>query len=148
MDIMTWNEVIMYIINTVFKLIIMVLIPYGVNLLRVKLQNDMQIKYLNKAEQFVKDAVSQVQQTYVENMKAEDLFDKAAQKEAFDMVKANVMSMMNERMMDIVVEAVGDFDEWIRNKIEAQVFAIKQNSPILLGGIEEFDPGKDEADAE
>ena len=39
---MTWNEVIMYIINTVFKLIIMVLIPYGVNLIRTKLKSDMQ----------------------------------------------------------------------------------------------------------
>lgn len=132
---MTWNEVIMYIINTVFKLIIMVLIPYGVNLIRTKLKSDMQNKYLDRAEQLIKDAVNQVQQTYVENMKAEDLFDKSAQIEAFDKVKANVLSMMNEEMMNVVVEAVGDFDEWIRNKIEAQVFTNKQNETVIANEL-------------
>lgn len=132
---MTWNEVIMYIINTVFKLIIMVLIPYGVNLIRTKLKSDMQNKYLDRAEQLIKDAVNQVQQTYVENMKAEDLFDKSAQIEAFDKVKANVLSMMNEEMINIVVEAVGDFDEWIRNKIEAQVFTNKQNEIVIANEL-------------
>ena len=132
---MTWNEVIMYIIETMLKLIVVVIIPYLFNQIRIKLQNDTQIKYLGMFEQLVKDAVSQVQQTYVENMKAEDLFDEKAQIEAFDMVKNTVLNMMNDRMMKIVMEAVGDFDEYLRNKIEAQVFAIKQNSPIMLGEV-------------
>lgn len=132
---MTWNEVIMYIIETVLKLLVLVIIPYLFNQVRIKLQNDTQIKYLGMFEQLVKDAVSQVQQTYVENMKAEDLFDEKAQIEAFDMVKSTVLNMMNDRMMKIVMEAVGDFDEYLRNKIEAQVFAIKQNSPIMLGEV-------------
>ena len=129
---MTWNEVIMYIIETALKLIIVVLIPYLFNLVRVKLQNETQEKYLGMFEQLVKDAVSQVQQTYVENMKAENLFDKKAQIEAFDMVKVTVVNMMNDRMMQTVMEAVGDFDEYLRNKIEAEVFAIKQNNPAML----------------
>lgn len=132
---MTWNEVIMYIIEAMLKLIVVVIIPYLFNQVRIKLQNDVQIKYLGMFEQLVKDAVSQVQQTYVENMKAEDLFDEKAQIEAFDMVKSTVLNMMNDRMMKIVMEAVGDFDEYLRNKIEAQVFAIKQNSPIMLGEV-------------
>lgn len=132
---MTWNEVIMYIIETMLKLIVLVIVPYLFNQIRIKLQNDTQIKYLGMFEQLVKDAVSQVQQTYVENMKAEDLFDEKAQIEAFDMVKSTVLNMMNDRMMKIVMEAVGDFDEYLRNKIEAQVFAIKQNSPIMLGEV-------------
>jgi len=132
---MTWNEVIMYIIETMLKLIVVVIVPYLFNQIRIKLQNDTQIKYLGMFEQLVKDAVSQVQQTYVENMKAEDLFDEKAQIEAFDMVKSTVLNMMNDRMMKIVMEAVGDFDEYLRNKIEAQVFAIKQNSPIMLGEV-------------
>ena len=132
---MTWNEVIMYIIETVLKVLILAVVPYLFNQIRIKLQNDVQIKYLGMFEQLVKDAVSQVQQTYVENMKAEDLFDEKAQIEAFDMVKSTVLNMMNDRMMKIVMEAVGDFDEYLRNKIEAQVFAIKQNSPVMLGKV-------------
>lgn len=146
---MTWNEVIMYIIETVLKLIVVVLIPYLFNMVRVRLQNDTQIKYLGRFEQLVKDAVSQVQQTYVENMKAENLFDEKAQIEAFDMVKSTVLSMMNERMIAIVMEAIGDFDEYMRNKIEAEVFAIKQNSPVMLGMEEPISDGTEEkADAE
>lgn len=146
---MTWNEVIMYIIETVLKLIVVVLIPYLFNMVRVRLQNDTQIKYLGRFEQLVKDAVSQVQQTYVENMKAENLFDEKAQIEAFDMVKSTVLSMMNERMIAIVMEAVGDFDEYMRNKIEAEVFAIKQNSPVMLGVGELIsDETEKKADAE
>ena len=144
---MTWNEVIMYIIETMLKLIVVVIVPYLFNQIRVKLQNDTQIKYLGMFEQLVKDAVSQVQQTYVENMKAEDLFDEKAQIEAFDMVKSTVLNMMNDRMMKIVMEAVGDFDEYLRNKIEAQVFAIKQNSPIMLGEVISDETGE-KADAE
>lgn len=132
---MTWNDVIMNIINMLFKLLIMAVIPYLATLVRAKTKNDIQKKYLDLAEQFIKDAVDQVQQTYVSNMKAENLFDEKAQKEAFDMVKNNVLSMMNSRMMDIVMEAVGDFDEFMRNKIEAEVWAIKQNTPVVLDGI-------------
>ena len=135
MDVVTWNDVIMNIINMLFKLLIMAVIPYLATLVRAKTKNDIQKKYLDLAEQFIKDAVDQVQQTYVSNMKAENLFDEKAQKEAFDMVKNNVLSMMNSRMMDIVMEAVGDFDEFIRNKIEAEVLAIKQNTPVVLDGI-------------
>lgn len=146
---MTWNEVIMYIIEIVLKLLVVAIIPYLFKMGRVKLQNDTQIKYLGRFEQLVKDAVSQVQQTYVENMKAEDLFDKKAQIEAFDMVKSTVLNMMNDRMMQIVMEAVGDFDEYLRNKIEAEVFTMKQNTPIMLGVGELISDGTGEkADAE
>lgn len=136
---MTWNEVIMYFIETVLKLLVVAVIPYLASLVRAKLKNDTQIKYLDRFEKLVRDAVDQVQQTYVENMKAEDLFDKNAQIEAFEMVKATVMSTMNSEMMDIVLQAVGDFDEYIRNLIESEVFAIKQNSGTALDVLENVD---------
>ena len=127
---MTWNEVLMYIIQTVLKILVVAIIPYGVNLLRVKLKNDTQIKYLDKFDQLIRDAVLQVQQTYVDNMKAENLFDKEAQLHALAMVKSAVYNMMNQRMRDIVIEAVGDFEEYITNKIEADVFTLKQNVAV------------------
>lgn len=129
-NLMGWNEILMYIIETVLKLIVAVAIPYAFNLIRVKMKNDTQIKYLNKFESLVSDAVNQVQQTYVENMKAEDLFDKHAQEEAFEMVKVNVMNMMNDRMQEIVYDAVGDFDEYIRNLIESEVFKMKNTNSV------------------
>jgi hypothetical protein len=127
-NLMGWNEILLFVIETILKLIVAVAIPYGFNLLRVKLKNDMQIKYLNKFEKLVSDAVTQVQQTYVDNLKAEDMFDEQAQAEAIAMVKANVINMMNERMQEIVIDAVGDFDDYMRNLIEADVFKIKNKA--------------------
>ena len=129
-NLMGWNEILMYVIETVLKLIVAVAIPYAFNLIRVKMKNDMQIKYLNKFEQLVGDAVNQVQQTYVENMKAENLFDKNAQEQAFEMVRVNVLNMMNDRMQEIVIDAVGDFDEYIRNLIESEVFKMKNTNTV------------------
>lgn len=129
-EIMTWNDVVMYAINTMFKLLIVAVIPYLCRLLRAKLKNDTQVKYLSLFEDIVKDAVGQVQQTYVANMKAENLFDLEAQRTAFDMVKSTVVNSMNQKMMDVVTEAIGDFDEYLRNKIEAQVYSLKTNSPL------------------
>lgn len=129
-NLMGWNEILMYIIETVLKLVVAVAIPYGFKLIRDKMKNDTQIKYLNKFEQLVKDAVNQVQQTYVENMKAENMFDEEAQKEALAMVKSNVLNMMNDRMQEIVIDAVGDFDEYMRNMIESEVFNIKNTKNV------------------
>ena len=129
-NLMGWNEILMYVIETVLKLIVAVAIPYAFNLIRIKMKNDMQIKYLNKFEKLVGDAVNQVQQTYVENMKAENLFDKNAQEQAFEMVRVNVLNMMNDRMQEIVIDAVGDFDEYIRNLIESEVFKMKNTNTV------------------
>lgn len=129
-NLMGWNQILMYIIETALKLVVAVAIPYLFNLLRVKIENDTQIKYLNKFEQLVSDAVTQVQQTYVDNMKAENLFDKDAQREAMAMVKVNVMNMMNDRMQEIVYDAVGDFDEYLRNLVESEVFKINNSKNV------------------
>jgi len=122
---MSWNEVIMYIINTLFKIIISVAIPYGFNLIRQKMKNDVQKKYLNMFEKMVREAVDRVQQTYVENLKAEDMFNEEAQKHAFEMVKNDVLNMMNAEMKDVVMEAVGDFETYMTNLIESQVYNSK-----------------------
>ena len=136
-----WNEILMYIINVVLKLLVAAIIPYLFNLVRVKMKNDTEIKYLNRFEKMVEDAVKEVQQTYVDNMKATDLFNADAQINAFNMVKTNVSNMMNDEMQSIVYDAVGDFDEYIRNKIESSVYKMKQEG--MFGIIE----SANEADA-
>lgn len=134
MNLMGWNEILMYIINVVFKLLVVAVIPYLFNLARVKMKNDTEVKYLNRFEKMVEDAVNEVQQTYVENMKAVDLFNSDAQVNAFNMVKTNVANMMNDEMQAIVYDAVGDFDEYIRSKIEARVYKMKQEG--MFGIVE------------
>ena len=129
---MTWNEVLMNIINTAFKLVITLVIPYAFSLIRAQVKNDIQAKYLAKAESLIRDAVAQVQQTYVDNMKAEDLFDEKAQDEAFKMVRDSVLNMMNDRMKSVVMDAVGDFEEWIKTIIESNVY---YNKGLAIGEV-------------
>lgn len=128
---MTWNEVLMYIINTVFKIIITVAIPYAFNLVTTKIKGDMQKKYLQMFEDLVRNAVQNVQQTYVAHMKAENLFDEEAQNTAFKMVKDSVLTMMNDETKKIVMEAVGDFETFVNNKIESEVYVNK----VLATGV-------------
>ena len=134
MNLMGWNDILMYIINVALKLLVVAIIPYLFNLARVKMKNDTEVKYLNRFEKMVEDAVNEVQQTYVENMKAVDLFNSDAQINAFNMVKTNVANMMNDEMQAIVYDAVGDFDEYIRSKIEARVYKMKQEG--MFGIVE------------
>ena len=131
MEAMNWSEVILYAIETLLGLIISVGIPFLFNIIRAKLKAEIQIKYLNKFEGIVSDAVTQVEQTYVSEMRKHGLFDKDAQAEAFKKAKDAVLAMMNEETKKIVTEAIGDFDEYLRNKIETEVYTNKNNMGVL-----------------
>ena len=122
---MTWNEVLMYIIEYAFKLVIAVAIPYVFNLIRVKVNNDIVVRYMYELEKIIQDAVKDVQQTYVNNLKAEDLFDIDAQATAFKMVKENVTKSVSDNMRDVIMKVVGDFDTYLNSKIEANVYDMK-----------------------
>ena len=129
---LTWNDVVLNIINTAFRIVVTIAIPWGFSLLRAKLKNDTQIRYLNKLEEIIRDAVAQVQQTYVDNLKADGVFDVEAQTNAFNMAKDAVMKMVSDRMKEVVTEVVGDFEEYLNNKIEAEVHYEKQGFSQLI----------------
>ena len=126
MDTMTWNEVVMVIINTVFKLIITVGIPALFALASRVIKGKQQEKYLGMVKEMVVDAVQQTQQVYVDNMKAEDVFDEAAQRAALNTAKTAVLNALNERAKKIVVEAVGDFESYLETLIESTIYENKK----------------------
>ena len=122
---MNWNEILLNIIDKLLELVIALGIPYAFSLIRAKVKSDIQIKYLNKVQAFVVDAVAQVQQTYVSEMRKAGTFDKVAQATAFCKAREAVFAMMNERTKEIVTEAVGDIEVYIKNAIEARVYDVK-----------------------
>ena len=128
---MTWNQVLLGLINTAFKIVISLCIPYLFALLRSKIKGDRQAKYLIMAEQIIRDAVVQVQQTYVSNLKAENLFDAEAQAYAFNLAKEAALNMMSEKLKNVVQEIVGDFEAYLNNKIEASVYDEKRGLSYL-----------------
>ena len=48
------------------------------------------------------------------------------------MIRKHVLNMMNDRMQEIVIDAVGDFDTYMRNLIESEVFKIKTSNKAVL----------------
>lgn len=88
----------------------------------VKLQaqiKDEKIKNLiSIAEGIVDQAVSTVTQTYVDGLKEEGVFDKDAQKTAFEKSKTYVYSLMTEETKNAITENYGTLDTWVSTKIE------------------------------
>lgn len=119
---MTWNEVLLNVVNTFLGLVVTALVPYLFSLLRNKLKAEYQIKYLEKFQDIVTTAVTQVQQTYVSEMRKAGTFDKMAQATAFCKARDAVLAMLNEKTKEIVTEAVGDFEMYMKNKIEEAVY--------------------------
>ena len=88
----------------------------------VKLQaqiKDEKIKNLiSIAEGIVDQAVSTVTQTYVDGLKEDGVFDKYAQKTAFEKSKTYVYSLMTEETKNAITENYGTLDTWVSTKIE------------------------------
>ncbi|NSW90195.1 MAG: hypothetical protein HPY74_05870 [Firmicutes bacterium] len=78
-------------------------------------------KYLNIAEDAVCTAVTAVSQTYVEVLKNNSQFDKAAQQEAFNMAKNKALAIMGTAAQQALRAAYTDLDAWLDNKIEYYV---------------------------
>ena len=89
--------------------------------LKEKYSNDMLSKYLNMLEQTITSCVLATNQTYVETLKAQSAFDMEAQKIAFDKTFSAVITILNDDAYKYLSEAIGDLEEYITNRIEAQV---------------------------
>lgn len=118
---MNWEDLLTYIIQTLCGLVITVGIPLLFTLLRKKVKDEKLARLLTRVENIVKQTVILINQTYVDALKEEGLFDKEAQKAAFDMCKEKVLAMLNDEAIVAIAETFGDYEEWIRTLIEAYV---------------------------
>ena len=118
---MDWKDLLIYIIQTLCGLVITVGIPFLFTLLRKKVKDEKLARLLTRVENIVKQTVILINQTYVDALKEEGLFDKEAQKAAFEMCKEKVLAMLNDEAIVAIAETFGDYEEWIRTLIEAYV---------------------------
>ena len=89
--------------------------------LKKKYDNDLFGKYADMLEQTIISCVIATNQTYVEALKKEGKFDAEAQKIAFDKTFSAVITILSDDAYDYLSEAIGDLEEYITNRIEAQV---------------------------
>lgn len=91
-----------------------------------KSNNELQRKYLNMLFDTVNACVIETNQTYVEGLKAENAFDKEAQKHAFQLTFDAVMKLLTSDAKKYLTVAVGDLNGYVGTLIEASVNAEKK----------------------
>lgn len=78
-------------------------------------------KYINMLSQTITDCVIATNQTYVDSLKKQNIFDYEAQKEAFNRTYQSVMAILSEEAKKYLTEAYGDLRAYITAKIEKEV---------------------------
>lgn len=128
---MEFNEMINSVLYTVITVIVPVVAYYIVNLVKAKIaestiiedsiKNETVSNIIKDALSDVMDAVLHVNQIYVDSLKAAGNFTEEAQKEAFNKAYAESVKLISDGTKEIIEEAYGSFDEWLKSKIESSV---------------------------
>jgi len=93
--------------------------------LKQKVKDDTTKKYLDLLEQTITECVFATNQTYVDALKKEGIFNADAQKTAFNMTFEAVKAVLTDDAQMYITEVVKDLDVFITNKIEAHVSMTK-----------------------
>lgn len=93
---------------------------------KVKIKNEKAQATIGLVTDAIVAAVETTTSTYVKQLKAENLFDANAQKEAFNMTFEAVKKQLTEDSKKIIAETYGDVETYITNKIEQFVEELKK----------------------
>ena len=93
--------------------------------IKTQTDNELYQKYIEMLTKTITDCVIATNQTYVDALKNKNAFDKEAQMEAFRMTYESVLSILSEDAKEYLKQAMGDFEGYIIQKIEAEVSANK-----------------------
>ena len=91
-----------------------------------KIKNERMRIILGQVTDMVAAAVETTTNTYVKQLKADNLFDADAQKEAFNRTYNTVKKQLTSESGEIIQEAYGDIEVYIENKIEQLVEELKK----------------------
>ena len=84
-------------------------------------KSEQEKKYLSMLETTVTNCVLTTNQTFVSNLKKENLFNEAAQKAAFSMTYQSVMNILSADAQKFLNEAYNDIPTLITQMIEAEI---------------------------
>ena len=93
---------------------------------KTKIKNERAKVVLEQVKDMIVAAVEATSSTYVKALKAENLFDANAQKEAFNKTFETVKKQLTEESSKIIEEAYGDVETYLINKIEQFVEELKK----------------------
>ena len=117
------------ILLTVIGIILTTFVSWGCETLIVfiknKMKNSKNAALLESAINIVGRAVKSTYQTYVENLKDKDMFNKNAQIEALNKAKETARKELTSEAQAYITETFGSLDSWLENSIEAAIYDLK-----------------------
>ena len=93
---------------------------------KVKINNEKAQATIGLVTVMIVAAVETTTSTYVKQLKAQELFDADAQKEAFNRTFEAVKKQLTEDSKKIIADTYGDVETYITNKIEQFVEELKK----------------------
>ena len=125
---MNWNEMLQTLLYAIITGAVGVLTTFATLWIKQKMgiaqanaKTEEGKKYLSMLEETVINCVLTTNQTYVSNLKQNNMFDAEAQKKAFDMTYQSVMNVLNADAQKFLNEAYNDVPALVTQMIEAQV---------------------------
>lgn len=89
--------------------------------------------YIREIANAISDAVAATSQTYVDALKQSGSFTKEAQEEAARKALAACLASISPAAQAFIEAAYGDIEEYLTNKIEAEVRKQKIEAPLTIG---------------
>ena len=124
---MNWGQIGTEIIISLAGVVISALglfLTYLIN----KYIKDQKVKdIINSLHQLVRNSVLEVYQTFVEELKDKDLFDKEAQNKALERCLGLIRANMPNDVKAWLEANVGDITAYLRSLIEAQIGSLKNS---------------------
>lgn len=93
---------------------------------KARIDNELANKYIDMIYNTVSNCVMATSQTYVDSLKKQNLFDKAAQEKALQNTLTAVKQMLSEDAIKYIHSISSDTDFYLINLIEAKVKEQKQ----------------------
>lgn len=125
---MNWTEILQEVIQVCIIPLMGVLTTYVVILIKNKTKqimdktnNDLADKYINMLSDTIQTCVIATNQTYVNNLKKDNMFNAEAQKTALTMTADAVKQILSADAQEYLTTAYGDLNALIMQKIEAEV---------------------------
>lgn len=121
-----WTAVIIAFLENVVPVLLTALGAVIFKYLKSKGAKDELLKLAQEAYTIFNKCVLNVNQTFVDALKAEGLFDADAQAKAREMAKEMFMEMISAEMKLALETLYGSADKWIETVREADVWAAKK----------------------
>ena len=122
---MSWEqigtEIIIGIVGLIFSAL-GILVTYLIN---KYVKNDKLKTILNSLHELVKDSVLEIQQTYVETLKKDGMFNAEAQKEALERCLLVIKTNMPKDVKAWLDANVGDLEAYLKTLIESTIGSFK-----------------------